>query len=91
MTSTYKGTPVDQPSTLGGNFLGVPPKTTLSFTTAPMVMGTSQETFTMEQPGSPKDTDHTDGDFVECYVDFSEYYKAIETHGEDYVLNSVQL
>ena len=80
-------------STLGktSGLLAVPPKTTLSFTTAPMVAGDSQEPFPVGQAVLPADADETDGDFVECYVDFSEYYKAIEIHGEDYVINSVQL
>ena len=58
-------------------------KTTLSFSTAPM--DASSE--------APFPTDQTDdaSNFVEPYVDFSEYHKAIETHGEDFVLNSVQL
>ena len=40
-----------------------------------------------------EDQDQTDHntEFVESYVDFSEYYKAIETFGEDYVANTVQL
>ncbi len=57
-----------------------------------MAAGTSQESFSVEQAGlPPNDADQADGEFVECYVDFSEFYKAIEMHGEEYVMNSVQL
>ena len=93
MKPTYTVSPAYQPSgpTLGESLLGAPPKPTLSFTTAPMVMGSSQGTFAMEQRGSPKDANQTDGLNVTCYVDFSEYYKAIEIHGEEYVQNSVHL
>ncbi|XP_046855285.1 TGF-beta-activated kinase 1 and MAP3K7-binding protein 1-like [Xenia sp. Carnegie-2017] len=38
-----------------------------------------------QQPGQ------TDSEFIESYVDFTEYYRALEMHGEDFVLNTVQL
>ena len=49
----------------------------------------------VNQPGGlhGNSDDQTDdaSNYIESYVDFSEYYKAIEAHGEDYVINSVQL
>ena len=89
-TSTYTGTPAVQPPTVSETspgLLAAPPKTALPFNTATMPTQTNQESFT----GDNKDGDENDGDFVECYVDFSEYFKAIEIHGEEYVTNSVQL
>lgn len=58
-------------------------RTTLTFTTAPMD-ASSQDAYPIDQ------TDDA-SNFVESYVDFSEYHKAIEEYGEDYVVNSVQL
>ena len=94
--STYASSPAFQPpfssvSETSPSLLTVPPKTTLSFTNAPTTTGSGHESFSGEQSGLNGDPDQTDGVFVECYVDFSEYFKAIEIHGEDFVANTVQL
>ena len=94
--STYASSPAFQPpfssvSETSPSLLTVPPKTTLSFTNAPTTAGSGHESFSGEQSGLDGDPDQTDSDFVECYVDFSEYFTAIEIHGEDFVANTVQL
>lgn len=69
-------------------------QTTVSYATTAMV-DSSKESFQVNQPGGlhGNSDDQTDdaSNYIESYVDFSEYYKAIEAHGEDYVINSVQL
>lgn len=87
LSSSYTAV-TDLPYSTPGETMPVPLETTLSFATAP-----AQQPFPGSLGGTTTETpkDPTNGDFVDCYVDFSEYYKAIEIYGEDYVINSVQL
>lgn len=85
-------------STLTGTMSMLPTatRTTLSYSTAHMPPdGQASYPGPGDQPLGLHDNtrDQTDdaANFVESYVDFSEYYKAIEAYGEDYVVNSVQL
>ena len=74
-------------------------KTTLSFTTAGMTspylggMSHSEQDQTAMNFAEDASADQTDSlsEYVDSYVDFSEYHQAVEQYGEEYVANYVQL